>query len=142
MPTAVIPVFPGGDCVVSAWIRTDGLTHARARLAAWLHDTYGNLISESRGQSPLLQTHGRWQRVSVEIRGDTVHAADLVIELQLLQPQQFTWTSHTPDEPLLQDVSGRAWFDNIAVWQRPRIELSTDSTGNVVVPGEKPTLNV
>ncbi|MCH8165350.1 MAG: hypothetical protein IH889_07050 [Planctomycetes bacterium] len=142
VPTAVIPVFPGGDWVISAWIRTDGLTHARARLAAWLHDTHGNALSESRAQSPLVQTHGRWQRVSVEVRGDDVHAADLVVELQLLQPQQFTWTSHNPDEPLLQDVSGRAWFDDVAVWQRPRIELSTDSTGNVVAPGETPTLNV
>ena len=34
VPTAVLPVLPGGDYVVSAWIRTADLEHARARIAA------------------------------------------------------------------------------------------------------------
>ena len=44
IPTAVLPVLPGSDYRVTAWIRTDGLTHSRARLSAWLNDDAGNPV--------------------------------------------------------------------------------------------------
>jgi hypothetical protein len=141
VPTAVIPVLPGGDYAVSAWIRTLGLTHARARLAARLHDSHGNVIPESQTYGALLQTRGAWEHTSIEVFGDFDQAADLVVELQVLQPQQFTWPHQDSKQPLVQDVSGRAWFDEVVVWQQPRIELSTGSPGNVVAGAEKPILH-
>ncbi len=142
VPTAVLGVLPGGDYVVSAWIRTVGLTHARARIAAGLYDARGNLIPESRVSSPLCRTNGRWQHVSVEIYGDFEDAADLVVELELLQPQQFTRRKEGPAQPLHQDLAAQAWFDDVAAWHRPRIELTTDSPGNVVSATQTPRLNL
>ncbi len=142
VPTAMLGVLPGGDYVVSAWIRTVGLTHARARIAAGLYDARGNLIPESRVSSPLCRTDGRWQHVSVELYGDFEDAADLVVELELLQPQQFTRRQAGPAQPLHQDLAAQAWFDDVAAWQRPRIELTTDSPGNVVSATETARLNL
>src|SRR5436190_1947817 len=55
VPTGVLPVLPFADYVVSARVRTEGLKNARARLVAWLHDTSGKPIVESRVQSRLVQ---------------------------------------------------------------------------------------
>ncbi len=142
VPTAVIPVLPGGDYRVTGWIRTDGLTHARARLVAQLHDVRHDPIPSSRAESPLLQTGGDWRRVSVELFGDYQDAADLVIELELLQPQQISPRGERVDGPRLDDVTGHAWFDDVTVWQQPRIEISTNAPGNVVTAPEVATLSV
>ncbi|MHC4209573.1 MAG: hypothetical protein ACYSWT_07645 [Planctomycetota bacterium] len=140
VPTAVIPVLPGADYTVTAWIRTEGLTHAAARLVAQLYDTDRRPIAASRAQSRLLRTGGQWQEAAVEVYGDFEDAADLVVELQVLQPQQFTRPHEHPGAPLLEDVAGWAWFDDVSVRQLPRIELSTDVPGNVIVAPQTPIL--
>jgi hypothetical protein len=141
VPTAVIPVLPGGDYAVTAWIRTDGLTHAAARLVAQLYDVERRPIAASLVQSDLLRTAGGWEHAEIEVFGDFEDAADLVVELQVLQPQQFTAPGDAPGVPLLEDVAGRAWFDDVTVRQLPRIELSTDAPGNVVPAAATPTLH-
>jgi hypothetical protein len=50
VPTAVIPVLPGADYAVTAWIRTEDLTHAGARLVAQLYDVDRQPIPESRAR--------------------------------------------------------------------------------------------
>ncbi|MHC4083096.1 MAG: hypothetical protein ACYSU2_17435, partial [Planctomycetota bacterium] len=141
VPTAVIPVLPGADYAVTAWIRTDGLEHAAARLVAQLYDVDRRPIAASRTQSGLFRTGGGWEQAEIEVFGDFVDAADLVVELQVLQPQQFTELDESPGVPLLEDVTGRAWFDDVTVRHLSRIELSTDVAGNVVVAPQTPTLH-
>jgi hypothetical protein len=141
VPTAVIPVLPGADYAVTAWIRTDGLTHAAARLVAQLYDVDRRPIPTSRAQSGLFRTGGGWEHAGIEVFGDFEDAADLVVELQVLQPQQFTASDESPGMPLLEDVAGRAWFDDVTVQQLPRIELSTDAPGNIVPAPQTPTLH-
>ena len=142
VPTAVIPAMPGTDYVITGWIRTEGLEHASACIVAQLYDAHRNAIPESRARSRLLRTHGGWRQVSIEIFGDFDDVADLVVELQVLQPQQFKASSRRAGEPLLEDVEGRAWFDDVVVRQQPRIELTTNAPGNVVIAPAKPTLHV
>ncbi len=143
VPTAVLPVLPGNDYTVSGWIRTEGLTHAGARLTARLHDAEGRPIPQSAVEGPLLRTGGAWKHVSFVVYNDEdANATDLVIELQLLQPRQFVGPDHPPDEPLLEDVTGRAWFDDITILRSPRIELSMAAPGNVATGTEEAVLNV
>src|SRR5262245_36446548 len=132
VPASVIPILPFSDYQVSAYVRTDGLAHSRARLAAWLHDKTGKPIHSSRVHSELAQTAGAWQLLSVEVRGDFPDAADLVLDLQLLQPAQFIESETAIDEPRPQDFAGRVWFDDVMVSQHPRVRLSLAQPTNIV----------
>ena len=142
IPTAVIPVLPGSDYRVTTWVRTEGLTHSRARVSAWMNDAAGTPIAESRLDSELLKTSGGWQLASILVPGNFDNAVDLVVDLQLLQPQQFAGPDRVPEEPLLDDMSGRAWFDDVTISNQPRIELSTSSPGNVVPESDDAQLGV
>lgn len=145
VPTAVIPVVPHADYAVAVRVRSEGLVHARARLVAWLHDPKGEIIEASRVVSDLIKTDGKWETHSVELRGIWDRAADLVIELQVLQPRQFLGSrGMDPDTPLLEDVGGRVWFDDVTVWHMPRVEMTTSGTGNVITKaaGDEPTLSI
>ncbi len=140
VPTAVLPVLPGGDYTVSAWVRTEHLSHATAQVVAQLYDIEHEPIPESRTVSPRLRTNGRWQHVAIEVFGDSDRAADLVLELQVLQPQQHI--DQHEGQPQLGDIAGRVWFDDVTVWQRPRIEISTGAPGNVIAGPEEPVLEI
>jgi hypothetical protein len=109
VPTAVLPVLPMADYAVSVRVRTSGLTHARARLVAWFHDAEGRTILESKVYSRPIRTEGDWALVSVQVAGDFANATDLVIELQLVQPRQFA-SRDAAGGPLVEDVTGAAWF--------------------------------
>lgn len=141
VPTAVLPVLPGSDYAVSAWIRTEGLTNSAAQLSARLHDMDGRPIFESGVSCPPIRTGGRWQRVWVMVRGDFATAADMVLELEVLQSRQLVGSEHPGDEPLVDDITGRAWFDDVTVWHRPRMGLSIGAAGSVI-RGSPPTLDV
>jgi len=142
VPTAVIPVVPLADYAVTTRVRTEGLTHARARLVAWFHDRQGRMIESSRSTSELVKTDGTWMTLSVELRGEYEHAADLVLELQLLQPRQFLADATSSDGPMLEDVHGRAWFDDVTVWHAPRIEINMPHPGHVVPVGESAEISL
>ncbi len=137
VPTAVIPVLPGADHAVRAWVRTDGLTHAAACLAAELHDERHQPIAGTRVESPHLRSTD-WEQVVIDVPGNSPNAADLVIELLVLQPQQ----SGGVRGPQLGDVSGRVWFDDIEVRRQPRIELSTGQPGEIICGAAAPALQI
>ncbi|HRP63257.1 MAG TPA: hypothetical protein PK400_08195 [Phycisphaerales bacterium] len=144
VPTAVLPAMPGADYLIAVRVRTEGLTHARARLAAWLHDVQGNMIPQSRVMSRLVDTAGEWHTIAVEVRGDYDNVGDLVLELQLLQPKQFG--SHDlpgkAASPVLSDITGFAWFDDVSVWHLPRLEVRTDEPLNLFVSPRQPSVTV
>ncbi len=140
VPTAVIPILPGSDHLVSAWVRTQNLSHAAAQVVVQLYDIEHNAIPESRTVSPRLRTDGAWQHVLIEIYGDSDRAADLVIELQVLQPQQHADLSKGQPRP--GDIAGSVWFDDVTVWQQPRIEISTGAPGNVIAAPDAVVLDI
>ncbi len=122
VPTAVIPIMPMADYAVLTRVRTEGLTYARAGIAAWLYDQAGNVIPGSHAQSRLVRTDGQWTTIAVHIHGRFDQAADLAIELRLLQPTQFQQVTDRRT-PLLEDVQGRAWFDDVTVWHIPHVDM-------------------
>ena len=140
VPTAVIPILPGADHLVSAWVRTQDLSHTAAQIVAQLYDIEHNAIPETRTVSPRLRTDGEWQHVSIEVYGDFDRAADLVLELQVLQPRQHAVQGE--GRPLPGDIAGRVWFDDVTVWQQPRIEISTGAPGNVIAAPDEPVLDI
>ena len=141
VPPSVVPILPLADYAVTAMIRTEGLEHARARVLAWFNDAAGNAIPGSHAHSEPIATTGDWQGVTIPMAGRFENAVDLSIELQLVQPSHYRKLLNAA-EPKIEDVRGKAWFDDVCIWQVPRIELTTSSPVNVVVSPEKATLSV
>jgi hypothetical protein len=141
VPTAVIPVLPLADYSITAMIRTDGLVESRARLVAWFNDADGNAIPDSRMQTDPIATAGGWLNITIPMVGQFERAVDLSIELQLVQPRHYRRLVDSA-EPKIEDVAGKAWFDDVCIWQVPRIELATSSPVNVVVPPQRGALTI
>lgn len=138
-----LTVFPNADYVISARVRTDGLSHARARMVATLIDRAGNDIENGERSTKLVRTRGEWQLVSVFIEGTEPEAAFVRLELQVLQPEQQPRTRRVkPFTVWTQDYTGGAWFDDVIIAQVPMIGLSTGTPGNVVTGDESPTLEM
>ncbi|MDY7107473.1 MAG: hypothetical protein SYC29_02445 [Planctomycetota bacterium] len=142
VPTGIVPVLPLADYAISAKVRTRGLRHAGARLLAWLTDARGSAIPGSLMASPVVRTDGAWETLAVSIRGDDPEAADLLFELQVLQPDQLSGEEEPSTRPRLQDTSGQAWFDDVIIRHVPRIELSTTSACNLITLPEPAALEV
>lgn len=140
--SGVIPIFEGADYMVTAKVRTTGLTHARAAVTARFLDRAGRLIPASQRRSELVFTADAWTDASVELVGAFPDAAYVQIELLLLQPDQQGDAEPTEFRVWPQDFKGEAWFDDVTVLQLPRIELSTKSVGNMALEDEPPQLSM
>ncbi len=138
----VVPVFPDADYVVTAMVRTLGVDHARARLAVRLLDAGGAALPASEASSEPIDTGGRWMQVLVHVPGNEPTAVSLQIELLLEQPGPVGDLPFEELEVVPEDFTGSAWFDEIKVVQVPRVELWTDSPGNLIPPDEKPTVSL
>lgn len=139
----VVPVVPQADYRVAAAVRTEGLSVARARMVARFLDSNLRHIPGSQSSSDFLTTDGQWQRVVVDLWGDHPDAAWVQIDLQLLQPnQQDAGARANSEEIVREDLSGSVWFDDLAIMQVPRLELSTNSPTNVIAAGERPVLRL
>lgn len=140
----VVPVFSGADYRVSAKVRTGGLNHARAVLTGRFLDASSKPIPGAERSIASPGYDGRWEDVSVLVPGEYDGAAFLQIELQLLQPRELAgaFGSAAPGKfvAMQQDFSGAAWFDDVAVVQLAKIELTCDEPTNVLVAPRTPVL--
>ncbi len=142
----VLPVFPLGDYTVTASVRTDGLTSSRAFLTARLLNQDQHPIPGASVTSRPLSTGGTWERISVDVAGIFENAAFLQIDLELLQPRQFAAAAEEAGTSKYtvwaEDLGASAWFDDIGIYQLPRVELSTTSPSNIVAQPERPVLRM
>lgn len=144
------PVFADAEYAVSANIRTDRLEYARGFITARLLDQQLQVIAGSEVRSEPVLSPGTWTPASVRVPGGHASAAWLQIDLELLQPRQFA--PPATDDPAAQaleqhrlyreDVRGGAWFDDVAITQIPRAEITTTSPCNIIPVGETPTLRI
>jgi len=137
----VIPIFPDADLLISAKVRTDRLKVAKAVLAARLVDQSGNAVDGSEMRTEPISSPSGWSEVSVRMLRTPPAGAYVQIELLVLQPSEFA------DEAVIghhrvveQDLSGGAWFDDVAVYQLPRLSIAMRDTLPVVVAPAQPEL--
>ena len=128
VPTARIPIYPQSEYEVRVRVRTLGLARSGASLVVRLHDLEGREIPGTKRESTPVRTNGAWTMLSVRPPTDVESAADLTFELHLKQDAR-------------PDMSGKAWFDEIEVWQLPRMRLAADPISGVTRLPERPTLN-
>jgi hypothetical protein len=142
----VIPVFAEGDYAIQAWVRTSDLRHARAFVAARLLDQASQPIPDTEVRSEPVRSSGQWTEVTLQLIGAPEHAAYLQIELLLLQPRTFaTASAHDDDRDhraWAEDLDAAAWFDDILVYQLPRVEMTTGAGGNIVLTPQRPVMRI
>jgi hypothetical protein len=144
LSSGVVPIYPNNDYMISAWVRTEGLEHARAAVVGRFLDASGRPITDSEVRTTPTMSQGTWTQVSVELRGRWSEAAWVQIELQLLQPRQLATPEQLADKNHLftQDLSGSAWFDDVAVVQQPRVELRSLSPAGITRAPDQPVLSL
>lgn len=143
--SGVVGVFPGADYGVSARVRTEGLVHARAAIAARLLDQQGRIIPGTEVISELVRTDGGWATVSIAVPGIDERAASLQIEMLALQPRQQPGRRSEADRRFKvwnEDYDGKVWFDDLAVRLLPRLEMDTGQPGHVITADQTPRLDV
>ena len=73
-----------------------------------------------------------WKRLAVELAADDPRSGYLVLELGLLQPEQYADYHPRQTRRLFnQDIRGTAWFDDIRVSQVPAVDCQTERPGNI-----------
>lgn len=140
-----INVQPGAHYRVEGYVQTTPLPNARARMTAYFADADGVAIAATLARSETYAARhddDPWHRLSVELSADSPNAASLVVELAVLQPQQYADSSLGKRTLFTQDIRGSAWFDDVMVSQVPRVKMRTDRPGNIFRRGEPLRLEV
>jgi hypothetical protein len=173
-PEKRIPIQPDSDYYVLAFVRTSQLKHARADLAAWFADDAGALLPSTEVHSlpytpkPAASDPDVWQVLYLylpgpdgDAQGDAAKARSLVLQMGLLQPQQLSATpapaAEIPGqgapagggrlgrfEIYRQDIQGSVWFDDLVVFQLPRIGVRVPKTvvGGIFQPPQEVALDL
>jgi len=145
-----IPIYPDADYYILAFVRTSQLKYAKADLAAWFADDQGQLLLDSEAHCQAYHPAGAvtpaadadaWQVLYIYMPGPVVQAGhpakakSLVLQVGVMQPQQLAGApsaaaTKSDSEDLgrfalyQQDIKGAAWFDDIVVFQLPRISVN------------------
>ncbi len=138
-------VKPGSDCQVTSYVSLKDARDCRAQISCFLTDRLGREIEGSRRYSRLVsiadQTGGDWARVDVYIPGEFPDARYISVSVWLLQKSQWDKTMAGANV-FEQNIKAVAWFDDIGIFQLPRVLLKTDQIANVFGPDEEPIVKV
>ncbi len=135
-----ISVNPGSDYRVSARIYTHQLDHAWAELRAYFIDGQGRRIDASLERSDPIVSEAGWADASVKLTGDYDHAAYIGIEVHVVQPGLDADNPIGAHQIVPSDITGGAYFDDIAVWELPSVNLSTQTRTNIIQAPARPEL--
>ncbi len=143
-PEAAVSIQEDAEYLVSARLRTDGLRHATARLEIRIVDG-GRLPRESGSTGDAVAdatigivhatlddpvVEGDWTDLIASVRTEGpvfegVEDLRLFLSLQVVQPGfDESETAAILPNVRLEDIDGRAWFDEIEVRRSPRLRVS------------------
>lgn len=138
---------PGNDYLISARVKPQRLKNARAFISAFMRDANGLQIDGTERRSRLVggpDDTPTWREVSVRMSGDVDGAYSIGISVWVVQRSHWQDADPAINDIDHKDVYGSAWFDDIAVYRLPNIELSSTAAGrgNVYSSQEVPVLLV
>ena len=137
-----INAVENSDYLITAKLRTTSLRLARARLVGYFVDRAGNKIGTSESASGPIQTDGKWQTISIKLLGDFPQAAWIGMQIELRQRQYDTEDPLASHQVVFEEIHGGAWFDDIVIWQLPRLTVHSQSNVNIVRAPQKPRLSM
>ena len=140
-----LTIIPYADYFIEAEVRTEGLKHSRAFLAAYFVDRFGQRIPGSDRVSQLAggAAASDWRRIELSLPGEFPDAYALRLQCWILH--EYVWNAPAPDDvdPIVrQDTHGVAWFDDISIFRLPRARLRFSNPAAVVAPGAAEALLV
>lgn len=142
LEVGTLPAVPQSDYLITAAVRTEALQRASAYLCAYFVDREGQRIEASMVESRPIRTRDEWTRVAIKLRGDVEGAVWIGMQIEIRQPTRLPNDPLGEQRILVEDLRGQAWFDDVAVWQLPRIEVATQSRVNLVRGPERPRLDI
>ncbi|MBI1336750.1 MAG: hypothetical protein GC164_07295 [Phycisphaera sp.] len=142
LAVGAIPAVPGSDYLVTFRASTKLLKHSGAYLKAYFVDSAGKRIDASVRSVGPIRIESQWGAFSVRMTGDYPEAAWIGLEVGIEQPEADPSSPLGNHQVVLEDVQGAAWFDNIAVWQLPRVVVQTQSRTNILHDPDRPRLEM
>lgn len=131
-----IRVKAGCDFQVTAFVHLENVRTTKARLSCAFTDRTGRIVPDSERFSKLVgisdQDESGWARLEVYMPGDFPEVQHLTLGVWLLQQEQWDRENMAAETTIYRrDVSAEAWFDDIRIFQLPRVVLQTPVLGNV-----------
>lgn len=124
---------------VQGFCQTTTLPNARCRITAFFADADGHTLQKTIQHSELYAAQAdtrQWKLLSLSMSDNVPEADSLVVELELLQPAQYS-TSSLGDHALFdQDIRGSAWWDDVTVAQVPSVGMRTNRLANIFQVGD------
>lgn len=128
-----IPAHPSSEYRVTAWIRTDSLNHAAAHVTAYYLDhALAPIVETERYSDPVNSRTGgdAWTQVVVDLPGGVANARWIALSCRIEQPA-LPNAAEGPYAPIpLRDTNASAWFDDIVVIRRPRVEMELNHSSH------------
>lgn len=137
-----VGAVPGSDYLVDLRMQTRSLERAKVAVVAYFIDAQGRKIEDSEQIQDDLTSEGEWTNVQLKLTGFYDNAAWIGIELMLLQPTEDPYDALGNQQVVLQEVTGEAWFDDIAIWQLPHVEVGTQNMVNIHRYPQQPELRM
>lgn len=135
---AAIPAIAASDYLLTGWVRTEKLDHAWAEARVYFIDAGRRRIEQSVHRSAPFQTRGEWSQIAIKLPGDYDGAEYIGVELVIVQPGMDEDSVLGQRQIVEQDIDGGAWFDDIALWKLPHVELRTQSPTNIITAPDTP----
>ena len=143
-----IAVNPNADYYVIGFVKTTPMAYARAEITGWFADEQGKLLPSTETHSDRYAAPvggkadgggaaGDWHVLHVFMPGQSVpNAKSLVLQMGLYQPRQLSNGVLGRFELYQQDIKGAAWFDDLVVFQLPRLSVAAAAgvAGNIFGP--------
>ncbi len=139
-----LPIDASADYFIIAFVKTSALKHARAQMSGWMADAHNRLLLNTRVNSQRWASRNgksTWHVLHMFIRGVPA-ARSLVLQLGLYQPNHLKRKRLGKFALYRQDIHGAAWFDDVTIFQLPRVSISTTAPGNIIRAGATPRLHM
>jgi hypothetical protein len=130
----------GADLLVRAWTRTEGLRHAAVRVSACFLAADERVIAGIETSEPI-RAETEWRMLEIRPPSRPADAKRLQIWLEVVQPAQLAGVERERFDVAKADVRGRAYFDDIEVWQMPAVKFVAEQRG-LVAPASSVTLRL
>ena len=132
LQSGTIAAMPLADYLITAKVRTAGAEHSRARVTAYFVDAHDRRVDDSLRHSRLTVSNDEWTSIQIQLPGSFTDAAWLKLQLELVQPDQQGRTALGLHELAEHDITAAAWFDDVVIYQLPRLQLTGPSPTGVV----------
>ncbi|MHC4994182.1 MAG: hypothetical protein ACYTGQ_03925 [Planctomycetota bacterium] len=142
LETGTLAAIPGARYLVTGRVRTAGVEFSRARIVAMFVDQRGALAPNGRHTSELTVSNDQWTSLRIDLPDAPSEAAWIILRLELIQPIEYQRLAPANHVVEREDIRAAAWFDDVAVYQMPLIELGTQSPVNVIRHPQRPELRV